>query len=540
MVELSNKEYKGFRSRLKVQGALQDSEKKYRLIFESAQEGMVVLDVRGKILEANPKAIEISGLKREEVLGKNFVELLPFVRLDAKSILANFKDLVLGKDFSEREWTLTNRKGERITFLAHHSFIRESNKILGLLVILEDVTERRLVEKAIRTEKEKLGSYFEIMIDGIVVNDEKGKMIEVNKAMAQMFGYKLPKKMIGKDIFSNIVEREKPRISKLFDETQKKKESEIKNLEVICRKEDGSEFTVMFNIRHKWDKDKYLGSISVARDITQCRGAEQALRESEEKWRSLAVTAPAVILTLDRDGIIQFLNRTVGAYTPEGAIGTSVYDYVPPEHHDILRKSIERVLQTGRPDSYEILGAGPNGPATAWYQSHLGPILAEGGVTGVTLISIDITERKQMEKMLEKQKEALEQKNVALREIIGQIEAEKNKLKEDVRANVEESMLPILKKLRLNGASRKYLDLLRRNLGDLTSSFGRKITQKRINLTPREIEICDMIKGGLASKEISELLNVSHQTIEKHRKNIRQKLRISNKSINLFSFLQQL
>jgi len=82
--------------------------------------------------------------------------------------------------------------------------------------------------------------------------------------------------------------------------------------------------------------------------------------------------------------------------------------------------------------------------------------------------------------------------------------------------------------------------LLQYHLEELTSSFGRKITEKSVRLTPREIEICNMVKGGLASKEISNLLNISCQTVEKHRKNIRHKLGISNKDINLTSFLQKL
>ncbi len=117
---------------------------------------------------------------------------------------------------------------------------------------------------------------------------------------------------------------------------------------------------------------------------------------------------------------------------------------------------------------------------------------------------------------------------------------EKNKIKDDILANVDEVLMPILKKLKLKGASRKYTNLLRQNLEDLTSAFGRKISEKRLKLSPREIEICDMIKNGLSSKEISGLLAVSPQTVEKHRKNIREKLGISNKGVNLTTFLQQL
>ncbi|MCQ9208903.1 MAG: helix-turn-helix transcriptional regulator, partial [Omnitrophica bacterium] len=97
-----------------------------------------------------------------------------------------------------------------------------------------------------------------------------------------------------------------------------------------------------------------------------------------------------------------------------------------------------------------------------------------------------------------------------------------------------------LKKLKLKGASKKYVNLLTHNLKELVSPFGRRITDRSIKLTPREIEICNMIKDGLTSKDISNLLNISYQTIDQHRKHIRSKLKISNKNINLTSYLQRL
>jgi len=164
----------------------------------------------------------------------------------------------------------------------------------------------------------------------------------------------------------------------------------------------------------------------------------------------------------------------------------------------------------------------------------------------------EITERKQVEKLLreserrvkksvaqlQEQKSALEKKNIALSEIIAQIEVEKKKMKDDIATNVNELLFPILEKLKLKNTAGKYVDLLKNHLGELVSSFGRKIRGKRLSLTSREIEICNMIKGRLTSKEIAELLNISYQTVEKHRKNIRRKMGISKKDINLTSFFQ--
>jgi len=147
---------------------------------------------------------------------------------------------------------------------------------------------------------------------------------------------------------------------------------------------------------------------------------------------------------------------------------------------------------------------------------------------------------KRSEADLKKQKQFLEQKNIALREIIRQVKIEKDSMGNDIMANLTESVFPILQKLKTRKNVRKYVELLRYHLEGLTSSFGSNIAKKSVKLTPKEIEICAMIKGSLTSKEISSLLNISPQTVEKHRKNIRRKLKISNKGINLISFLKTL
>ncbi len=152
----------------------------------------------------------------------------------------------------------------------------------------------------------------------------------------------------------------------------------------------------------------------------------------------------------------------------------------------------------------------------------------------------DITERKRYEEKLKEQKKSLEQKNIALNEILGQIEIEKKQIKDNVMANAENLLLPVIQKIKLTGESRKYVLLLQKNLHELTSSFGTKLTEKSSRLTSREIEICNMIKNGLTNKEITSLLNISQGTTERHRANIRKKLGVINKDINLSSFLKTL
>ncbi|MHC4268946.1 MAG: helix-turn-helix transcriptional regulator [Planctomycetota bacterium] len=137
------------------------------------------------------------------------------------------------------------------------------------------------------------------------------------------------------------------------------------------------------------------------------------------------------------------------------------------------------------------------------------------------------------------QKSVLEQKDLVIKEILRQIERGSEDIRKNIISNVENLLLPIVQNLELKGVSYFYIQLLRDNLQELTSTFGAKLSDKEIKLTPREIEICNMIRNGSTNKEISILLNISSRTTEKHRANIRKKLNIS-KEYNLLSFLKAL
>jgi DNA-binding CsgD family transcriptional regulator len=156
-------------------------------------------------------------------------------------------------------------------------------------------------------------------------------------------------------------------------------------------------------------------------------------------------------------------------------------------------------------------------------------------------------ERKKSEKTIKNseaklriQKTALEKKNISFKELIKHIDEEKNKLKEDITININRTLMPVITELEKSEDPHKYIGLLKLHLEDMQSAFGRRITDGNYNLTAREVEISNLIKGGARSKDICNLLNISYETVEKHRKNIRKKLGISNKKVNLFYFLQKL
>ena len=154
-------------------------------------------------------------------------------------------------------------------------------------------------------------------------------------------------------------------------------------------------------------------------------------------------------------------------------------------------------------------------------------------------MSLKRTSNELREKALE-----LESKNIALRELIAQIGLEKKALQDQIRLNIELTVLPLLNKMQNPDTSRKawqnYLRVAKQNLEDVTSAFTRKVIEDRVRLSPRELEICNLIKNGLSNKEIAQLLHISLLTVERHRHNVRKKLRIDNEKVNLATFLRDL
>ena len=143
---------------------------------------------------------------------------------------------------------------------------------------------------------------------------------------------------------------------------------------------------------------------------------------------------------------------------------------------------------------------------------------------------------------LEAEREALQQKNLALKEILNQIEDEKKNMSRQIQLNIDRVALPIFSILeeRIPAAEQHYIRLLRSCVSELSSPFISCLETKFTKLTPRETEICQMIKNGFSSKQIAKSFNNSLQTILKQRKVIRKKLKIANKKINLASYLKSL
>lgn len=263
---------------------------------------------------------------------------------------------------------------------------------------------------------------------------------------------------------------------------------------------------------------------------------ENNKKEEEVMHRLSAVVSNSLdAITVQRlDGTILDWNNgaeLIYGWKALEVIGGNIVCIIPEDKRAEITKMTQKLVKEKEALSFETKRVTKDGRLLDIWLT-LGALVDKSGVVyAISTIERDITDRKNAQV-------ALEQKNIALRELLEHVEIEKKIIKEQVHANVENLLLPILKKVKMKNGDDKYLELLEHNLKDLTSSFGMKITDVHLRLSPREIEICNMIRSGFTSKEIAKALDITYKTAEKHRNNIRKKLGIVKKDINLVTFLQ--
>ena len=150
---------------------------------------------------------------------------------------------------------------------------------------------------------------------------------------------------------------------------------------------------------------------------------------------------------------------------------------------------------------------------------------------------------KQRERALELKTRSLEEANTALKVLLKHREEDKGTMEEDVVANVRKLILPAvenLKRLGVNEKQHSQISVIEENLKQIVSPFLRNLTSSYFDLTPREIQVANLVKEGKTTKEITDILNISATAVDFHRKNLRLKFGIKNKKTNLMAFLSTL
>lgn len=410
-------------------------------------------------------------------------------------------------------------------------------KNLNAQLRMENIEQEKALENVKRSEELllKIGVNMPVMLEAF---DAGGRLVIWNRECERVTGFNADEIVGNPDAMKILYPDEKYRT--FITEQIELRGQDFRGLEwdVTCK--DGSVKTIGWYNVSKHFPISGLKSWAIGVDVTERKRAEEVLRESRERFKQAFDNAALGMALFDPNGRITkpnaYLCRMTGYSEPE-LTGRSIVDLACQSDNELVRRKIADILE--------------DLTTFAWVESRF---VRKDGEHVWALVSFalvrdkrdrplyfishlqDISERKRAEK-------SLRDVNTALQVLLDHREEEKIQLEKNMLSNLEKLVLPFLRNLastKLDGAQKTYVDIIRSNLSEITSPMAARLTSFDSRLTPTELEVADLIRHGKTTDEIADILNISIPTVSFHRANIRAKLGIKNKRVNLRAYLRSI
>jgi len=377
---------------------VRESEKKFSLLFKSSPVALTLVSATdGKFVDVNDAFVTNAGYSRGEVIGKTAADLGIIADPEGHAqIVAALQDqqIVPG-----RELLCRIKSGEIRTCRFFSSVVMMDEKPYVLSTI-EDVTERRRMEQALDQSRERYRLMLMNAKDGIMVNEftakGPGKFIEVNDTACRILG--MTREEVRDLTLADLdTEEMKQRAPGLVAELGKNRHAIFP---LLYRTKTGEEKNLDISVSI-FTLDDRPTMFSIVRDITGLVATEQALHESEEKFRSLVETSPDMIWEIDLEGRFRYISPTVETimgYAPEELTGKMVTELVAEQGKALALRELEDHLASGQMSvPFEIPARHRDGhDMTIEIRSSL-VTGRDGRLTGFMGVARDITDRRKAE-----------------------------------------------------------------------------------------------------------------------------------------------
>jgi PAS domain S-box-containing protein len=421
--------------------ALCESEARYKAIFESAKEGIVVTDIETKrFIYSNPAICKMFGYTEEE-LSRMSINDIHRKEYQAEAI-RHFEDMTCGKrELSHNVPCL--RKDGTIFYADVNATIVSINNKLCNVGLFTDITERKHAEEALRESEARYKAIFDYATEGIIVADIETKRFKyANQAACRMFGC-TAEQLRQMTVYDAHPKEYMPYVIAGFKAQARGEKTLVPN--VPCLRKDGTVFYANINTT-RVVIDQRPCNVGLFTNITERKNAEDALRESEEKYRGLADRNFDMIFMTDAHGFIKYLSpacKRIFGYKPEEMVGKKFTNFLIESEIPKATKRFTEKLQGKKLDVLYLEAKKKNG-SRVFIELNSSLVIQDGKINGTQGIIKDVTERRKAEEQLRKAQEELEvrvkQRTADLAGVVKDLQneiAERKRAEESLR-NAEE------------------------------------------------------------------------------------------------------
>ncbi|MEN6516741.1 MAG: PAS domain S-box protein [Methanospirillum sp.] len=365
-------------------------------IVDSSDDAIIGKSLDGTIVSWNPGAEKIYGYAAPEAIGRHMSLLAPPGQVDEiDSLLARIRR---GESVRHYETIRVRRDGTPLRVSLTLSPIRDRDgRIVGASTIARDITARKQAEEAVRRANAYNRSLIEASLDPLVTIDPDGTISDVSDATVRVTG-RSREELIGTDFSTYFTE---PWRAKAGYETAFRTGS-VRDFELELRHRDGTTTPVIYNATvYRDEAGEVAGVFAAARDITERKKAEEAIRRANAYNRSLIEASLDPLVTINPDGTISDVNEAtirVTGVPRDGLIGTNFSEYfTEPER---AKAGYEQVFHDGSVTDYELEIRHRDGRITPVLYNAAVYRDESGGIAGIFAAARDVTERKRAEAAL--------------------------------------------------------------------------------------------------------------------------------------------
>ena len=372
-----------------ARAAAEQAEARYRAVVETAVDAMIVIDEQGVMHAFNAAAERMFGYTAAEAVGRSIAVLMP--ETDAarhREYIGHYlstgerRVIGIGREVEGRHrdgWTFP------VELSIAEWWMGGRRHFTG---ILRDVSRRKAAERALREGHALFEGVLESTTDPIFVKDLEGRYVSVNSAAAQVFG-RTREEVVGcmdAELFPAAAAARIERTDRRIMATGRSET--IEEVVPVAGRADPRAFsTAKTPLR---DSDgRIVGLVGVARDITDRKRTEEALRASEERFRALVENAPQLMWVNRANGVAEFFNLAWRTYTGQETAEGTRWDPVHPDDRERIQELRERALAAGEPYEYELRLRRAD-RAYRWHIGRVSPLREQGRIVAWVGTAMDV------------------------------------------------------------------------------------------------------------------------------------------------------